>query len=242
MKEFNKLLGNQNRTTRWTLIWLAIHLSTLVLMLIAGSAAINLAQVSASAVAIALAYVLARRGRERLAAFALCLILWLDFNLSVTVNLVFDHATDELIVFSVSVVAMARYLLGRPWLPIFAGTSALLLLVVQAIYTHGHYIATIAYLASATAVYAIFEAIERRQPEQDRGIIHRHTERPGYVEIQLDNHRGERLEVRVAKQHFRDLGLQRGNYITIERGENHAENGKQYIQALLIRKVDEGKE
>lgn len=75
----------------------------------------------------------------------------------------------------------------------------------------------------------------------DQGIIHRYIEREDYFEIQLNNHRGERLEIRVAKQYFRDLNLQRSQRIVIERGENRAENGKQYIRALSIRKVDEGK-
>lgn len=242
MKEFNKLLDNQNRTTRWILIWLVIHLVTLVLMLIAGSATINIAQVSASAVAIALAYLLARRGREKLAAFGLCLILWLDFNLAAMVNLITGVNDDSLIIFSVSVPAMAGHLLGRYWIPAFAGASTLLFLVVQAIYTPGHYIPTVAYLASAAALYAIFEAIERRKPEQDQGIIHRYIERPSYIEIQLNTRRGDRLEIRVAKQHFRALSLQRGQRITIERGENRAdENGKQYIWAFSIHIVDRDK-
>lgn len=243
MKEFNKLLDNQSRTTRWTLIWLIIHMVTLVLMLIAGSAAINIAQVSASAIVIALTYLLARRGREKLAAFGLCLILWLDFNLSAVVNLATGYANDSLIIFSVSVVAMAGYLMGRRWIPIFAGASALLLLVTEHIYTPGNHIATIAYLASAAAIHAIFEAIERRKPERDQGIIHRYIERPSYIEIQLNTRRGDRLEIRVAKQHFRELGLQRGERITIERGESRAdENGKQYIWAFSIRKVDDGRD
>lgn len=224
-------------TTRWALGWLGFHLAAITLVaLLPPVDTLPLLRLAASALAVALAYLLARRGWEQVAAILLCVMLTFDFHLSAIANYAAGMGYDVLVIASLLVVVTAARLLGWYGIMGSAGLGLLILIIGQARFAPDQYMAAVAYLALAIAIYLFFE---RREQVKDRGLIHRHDERADHVAIQLDTRRNGRLLVRLAKPYFKRLGLKRGDYIIIERGENQAEDGKQFIVALSIRKVDQ---
>ncbi len=222
---------------RWALAWLTLNVVAIgVVLALQPIRVLPLLRLNASAVALALAYLLARRGSERIAAVALCTILTFDFHLSAVANYADGDRINLLIITSLIVVIMAGHLFGQRGIVATGVTGTLILLIGQAIFDPREYMATIAYPAFVAVIYLVFE---RRERGKDRGTIHRYLERDSHFEIQIDTSNG-RLQIRMAKIDFVQLGLKRGDHIVIERGENHqAENGKQYILALSIRKVDQ---
>lgn len=230
-------------TGKWSLIWLAVHLAAIaaITLLNPGNRP-ALIRLTVSGLAVDLSYTLALIGRrEKIAAVGLCVIMTADFHLSVIVNYAQkDGGHNSLIIISLVVLIMAKHLLGLRGLATFTGAGILILFLGQAQYNPTQYLGVVTYPIAATGIYLLLEWRDHVQ-RKDRGTIHRFTERNGRVDIQLDTHRGYRLQVRISRVYWTRLGLGRGDYIVIERGENRAENGQQYIQAFSI-KVDRTQE
>ncbi len=74
--------------------------------------------------------------------------------------------------------------------------------------------------------------------QKDRGVITRHKNSEGHINLWLKTHHGETLRAQIATEYFERLSLKRNDYIVIDRGANRSSNGRQYIQILNLRKVD----
>ena len=242
MESVTNFWNNHSLAGRWALGWLAAHIATLALVaLLAPFATLTLMLVANSAIGVVAAYLLARRGREKMAAIGLCAILSIDFHGSMLGNYVAsDDRYNILIVVSLFVVAMAGHLLGKRGIIVVAGLSFLTLFVGQARYAPDQYMAAIAYGGLAIAIYLVVELRESQRAEIARGVIIRYTEHSGYVGLHLETPRGEVLRqrhLRVAKPYWRSLALARGDHIVIARGEVRVEGDQVYIQAFSIRKL-----
>ena len=74
--------------------------------------------------------------------------------------------------------------------------------------------------------------------DKDRGVITRHKNSEGHINLWLKTHHGETLRAQIATEYFTRLKLKRNDYIIINRGVNRSSNSQQYIQILNLNRVD----